>query len=190
MKNFWTKLGKKTRIIIVCALICAIAMAATGTLAYFTQMRRAVNVISMARLDMILHDETTGGEDFPSEGIDGVMPGMSVDKIVYIENNGTSDEYVRISLDKKIWDAEGNANTLNYDHITLNINTSDWTEKDGWYYYNSPLAPGEETTKLFTLVSFGPELGNEYMEARLEIDVNAEATQVEHNGASALEAVF
>ena len=48
--------------------------------------------------------------------------------------------------------------------------------------------PGEKTPELFTTVTFGTGLSNEYMEAHVEINVSAEAVQSKNNGTSALTA--
>ena len=50
------------------------------------------------------------------------------------------------------------------------------------------MKPGEETEPLFTKVSFGADLGNEYMEAHVEIKVDAQSVQSRNNGTGALDA--
>lgn len=176
----------KRRIALIAAVMCIIAVVATGTLAYFTAEETAYNVITTGVLSMDLVEETTGGKPFPEEGVSGVMPGEAIDKIVYVVNDGGVDMYVRIAIDKEITGENGRE--LNFENITLDINTAKWTEKDGFYYYNSVLEPGEQTEPLFTAVTFGAELGNEYMNARVQIDVNAQAVQSRNNGGNALEA--
>ena len=180
---------KKQRILLVAVMLCCIAVLATGTLAYFTAEETAYNVITTATLDVDLKEETDGGKPWPEEGFDNIVPGMDVTKIVYGVNNGTADFYVRILLDKSITPAAGVTKPLNFDHITLDINTTDWTEKDGVYYYNKVLKPGEKTTPLFTKVQFGKELGNEYMDAKVVITVTTQAVQAKNNGDSALTAI-
>ena len=73
--------------------------------------------------------------------------------------------------------------------VLLKMNTNDWTEKDGWWYYGSAVKSGEPTTALMTEVEFdGPNMTNEYQNCTVEIIVNAQAVQVANNKASALEA--
>ena len=188
MLEVQVKNSRKKRIVVLAALICVLAMLATGTYAYFTAEETAYNVITTAKLSMELVETTTGGQPWPEDGVHGVMPGMVIDKIVTIENNGGVDFYARIALDKIITDAEGKTDTLNFENITLDINTEYWTEQDGFYYYNAALKPGETTEPLFTAVTFEPELGNDYMDATIEIDVLAQAVQSRNNGDSALTA--
>lgn len=183
------KTNRKKKLAVLALLVVCIAVLATGTLAYYTAQETAYNVITTGTLSMDLHDETTGGKDFPKEGISGIVPGRVVDKVVYVENDGEVEFWTRIRLEKSITDADGNAERLNFNHIALDLNTADWTEHDGYYYYNKPLKPGETTEKLFTKVTFGKKLGNAYMNARVEINVVAQAVQSKNNGSSPLDAV-
>ena len=176
----------KKKILIGALIVCALAIIATGTIAYFSVSEEATNVITSGRLTMVLHDETTGGIPFPEAGIHGIMPGQTVDKVVYIENDCPNSEYVRIYLEKSIHSEQGSDVQLTFEDITLDINSEMWTlGDDGWYYYNAVLEPGENTEPLFTTVSFGKKLNNDYQNCGLEIIVHAQAVQSEHNGDSA-----
>lgn len=178
----------KKRVALIATIVCCIAMVAAGSLAYFNAQETAKNVITTGALKMALHDETTDGKPFPEDGISGVVPATTVDKKVYVENVGNVDMYVRIALDKVITPAKGTQAELDFSNITLDIDSSKWTEKDGYYYYNRALKPGEKTEPLFTKVSFGAELGNDYMDAKVVIDVDAQAVQSKNNTDSALDA--
>lgn len=69
--------------------------------------------------------------------------------------------------------------------ITLDFNYTNWTSMtDGYFYYNTALAAGATTEPLFTGVSYSVDLGNDYMNAVVTIDVSAEAVQVANNGSS------
>lgn len=72
--------------------------------------------------------------------------------------------------------------------MELTLNTTDWTEKDGYYYYSKPLKPGEVTAPIFTAVTFKPDMGNEYQNATATVDVSAQAVQTANNGATAMDA--
>ena len=119
-------------------------------------------------------------------GIRGVMPGMDVDKKVYVENIGGVEFYTRIKLEKSIESNSGK--TLNFNNIVLNIDTKNWTKKDDYYYYNEVVKPGAETKPLFTHVSFDEDLGNDYQNARVAIEVIAQSVQSKNNGTSAVTA--
>ena len=187
--NQSAKGSRKRRLVLLALALCVAAVTATGTLAYFTAEETAYNIITTGTLDMILHETTTGGKPFPKEGLDNLMPGMVVDKRVTVENAGTVDFYLRIALDKAITPAEGVNAQLTFEHITLDINDKDWTlGEDGYYYYNRALKAGEATEPLFTTVTFAPEMGNDYMNAHVEITVRAQAVQSRNNGDGPMEA--
>lgn len=182
--KFWKKAALSLAVIIV-----GLAVIATGrTAAYFTAEETAYNVITTGYLYMDLVEETADGKPWPEEGMTGIVPGMSADKIAYVENKGGVPFFTRISIDKLVLTADGKTE-LSSEYITLDLNEEQWLEKDGYYYYHRILEPGEKTEPLFTKVMFGPELGNEYMTARVEIYVLAQAVQSANNGDDPLEAM-
>lgn len=190
IRNQSAKGSRKRRLVLLALALCVAAVTATGTLAYFTAEETAYNVITTGYLDMILHETTTDGQPFPEGGLDNLMPGMVVDKVVTVENAGSVEFFLRVALDQAITPAQGVDAELNFDHITLDINTTDWTlGEDGFYYYNRVLQPGETTEPLFTTVTFEPEMGNDYMNARVEITVRAQAVQSRNNGDAPMTAV-
>lgn len=177
--RFWDR----KKVTVLAAIVCCLMLLAGGTLAYFTAEETAFNVITTGKLEMTLHDiyDEADGTN--------VVPDTQVDKTVYVENEGDVAFWVRVKLDKVIEAAEGVDAELKFDeYISLDIDEENWTFADGYYYYNAAVEPGAETTKLFTTVSFAPEMGNEYMDADMEINVKAEAVQSRNNGETALEA--
>lgn len=181
------KHGMRRRILIISLAVCVMAVLATGTVAFFTADETAYNAITTGELSMDLVEETTDGEPWPEEGISGVMPGTAVDKIAYVVNDGNVDFYARAEISMKMTDPDGKE--LSTQYISLDINTKDWTEKDGFYYYNYIVKPGEQTKPLFTTVTFDTAMDNPYMNARVEIDIHAQAVQSKNNGTSALDAI-
>ena len=182
----------KSRIALIALAIGCLAMLGAGTAAYFTVQDTAVNVITTGILDMTLVEKTTDGaepgtklDDLPDfvsneNGAFNVMPGETVSKIPYVDNTGTADFYARIKLVSSITvDGE----ELPTDVIELDI-SEDWTLQDGWYYYTKAVKPGEATTPLFTGVTFVTEMGNEYQNAEVTIEVIAESVQSKNNGAT------
>ena len=72
--------------------------------------------------------------------------------------------------------------------VELALNTADWTEKDGYYYYTKALKPGEVTAPVFTSVTFNATMGNEYQNATATVNVSAQAVQNANNGATVMDA--
>lgn len=169
----------RKRVFILAFVIACVALAAVGTTAYETVVGTAVNIIEMGSVRFALHDETTGGKPFPKDGISGVVPDTQHDKVVYLENVGTADMYARIRLENSVVSKDGQP--LPFENITLDIDTENWTEQDGYYYYNRKLAPGEKTEPLFTKVTFESTMGNEYKKCQVDIVVTAQAVQSRNN---------
>lgn len=169
-------------IVLLAIIVLIVACASYGTIAYFTVQKKTTNIITSGNIDMILHDETSEEEPFPPDGLSGIMPGDSLDKIVYIENIGDHDFYTRIKLANSILpDKDGIK--LNFNKIHLNIDTANWQlYTDGWYYYLSSVEEGKKTAPLFTKVTFDNGMGNEYTNANVKIEVFAQAVQCANNG--------
>lgn len=185
---------RNSRIAAFLAAVSIIAVMAYSTLAFFTAEDTALNKVSMGNVSLILNDDTLDPETedpvaFPEEGFSGVMPGDVIDKIVSVTNDGDNAIWVRIRLDRSVTPPEGSELDLSFEGIALNLNEDDWTEgADGWFYYNTILEPGETTEDLFTTVTFPGSMGNDYMNAKVEIDVLAQGVQSQNNGNTVLEA--
>ena len=174
---------KKWKIVALCTVLACLSIVASGTLAYFTASETVHNVITSGGVAIQLHEFSERGNEelVPWQDVDGVMPGAEISKIVTVENTGASDAWVRVSVTKSITLARGVQGTPDLSLVVLDINPTDWTEQDGYYYYNDPLAPGETTPPLFTTVTFDPKMGNEYQGSTAHIDVKADAVQVANN---------
>ena len=175
----------KKRILCLTVLVICLAMLATGTMAYFVAEETAYSVITTGCLYMELKQETADGQPLLQEGVLNVVPATAADQVAYVKNRGSVPFFTRVLVEKKIIPAEGSDAQLDTELVTLNINEDDWTEKDGFYFYKRILRPGQKTAPLYTEVGFAPEMGNEYMNARVEIRVLAQAVQSANNGTDA-----
>ena len=119
-----------------------------------------------------------------------IVPGMEVTKEAFVKNTGTVDFYTRVKITKTFVPAQGEEKPeLNTKLVRLDINEKYWEPgNDGFYYYKKPVAPGEETKPLFTTVTFSTEMGNEYQNVKVIIDLDAQAVQSRNNGESATKA--
>ncbi len=180
----------KKKIAVLAVLAICIAAAASGTLAYFTASDTARNVITAGSVKIQLNEMSRleTGELVPFENQSGVMPGQQISKIVTVENAGDHAVFVRLVLRTGISLDQDQQEQADSALINLDLNTADWTQKDGVFYYNRPLAPGEETEPLFTTVTFSKDMGNVYQNSTAMIGVVAQAAQVANNGNSALTA--
>lgn len=181
----------KKKVIVISLLLACLSVVGYGTLAYFTAEDTATNVITAGDVQIDLEEwaiPENGGDPVPFEDVLDVMPGMEVSKIVQVKNIGGQTAWIRISVEKSILLAEGVEGDVDLSLVTYDLNTEDWTEKDGFYYYNAPLKAGETTAPLFTAVTFSPEMSNLYQHSKAVIEVDAQATQTANNGTTALDA--
>ena len=182
----------RKRIAFAAVLALSLALLITGgTLAYFSDEAKADNVITTGGIDIELKEMAIpegGGDPVPFEDRENVMPGMEVSKIVSVVNKGDSPAYIRVKVDKRIELAGGSTANADTSLVYCDVNTKDWTEKNGYYYYNTVLEPKAETKALFTKVTFDKDMGNMYQGSSAYISVVADAVQVANNGATALEA--
>lgn len=186
---------KKKLIFLIAVLAACAAMAGTGSLAYFTAEDTARNVITTGgvNIELVEQMQTDDGTliDFPKEGIQGVMPGASVSKIVTVENTGKNDAWVRVKVDAKMENSSGEQLPLEFGAgKVMNIEVQEgWTDGgDGYYYYNKKLEPNKSTTVLFDKVTFSTAMGNQYKGATASVEISAQAVQTANNGDSVLEA--
>lgn len=175
----------KRKITLCALLICCLAVAGFGTVAYFTADDTARNVITAGNIKIELKEMSIpvdGGKPVEFKDVTGVMPGGSVSKIVSVKNVGEKTAYIRVSVDKVIILAEGVSGEPDASLVYFNINKNDWTQIGDYYYYNKPLVSGAETEKLFERVFFDKSMSNMYQNSKSIITVNAQATQVDNNG--------
>lgn len=150
------------------------------TLAYYSTIGKATNVITSGDIQLIIHEKTADGSDFPEEGV-YIIPGDIVSKRVTVENVCTHPFYLRVSIvsgsTKESLSAE--------DVFELDLNTTHWTvSDDGYIYYNTIVQPGETTVPLFTQVEIvGSKVSQKDVGSMLTLTVNAQAVQSEHNPA-------
>ncbi len=163
----------KRKILLTATALLLVSLIAFGSLSYFTASDRVTNVITAGNIEIKLHEETADGTPFPQGGVIGAMPGVSYDKKVYAENTSAHPAWVRmkVSVDTPFRSA-----------VSFDINSTDWTYRDGYYYYNTPLSGNRSTTPLFTKVTFDASMDNSFKNTACAIDVKLEAVQSENNG--------
>lgn len=184
----------KKKIVYMAVLCILLSLLANGTLAYFTAEDTARNVITTGKVDIVIEEwqQTENGlEKYPSEPI-AIMPATTVSKIVTVKNLD-AECFIRARLDMIVKDLEGNVMEIEPEMlekiITLNMNTANWTYRDGWWYCNNAVKNGKATEALMTKVVFdGPNMTNEYQNCTVEIHVNAQAVQSANNKTTVLEA--
>ena len=96
---------------------------------------------------------------------------------VQVKNTGTIDAYIRATYVVNWVDAQGNiaaSDPEDYSYSLTKNPDSKWIEKDGYFYYTSPVAPGNSTQgSLLTCTVTYPD-NPEYT---LSVEILAEAIQ-------------
>lgn len=175
----------KKKIIVCALLVICLSLIAYSTTAFLTYTETATNVITTGGVDIELLESSSESET--SEGV-AVHPATEVAKTVQVKNTGNQSAWLRISVETVITLSQEINATADVSLVSFDINTEDWTEKDGYYYYNQQLLPDEITEPLFTTVFFSEKMDNTYKNSFATIKVFAYATQVKNNGSTVFEA--
>ncbi|HPW53954.1 MAG TPA: hypothetical protein PLI19_03045 [Erysipelotrichaceae bacterium] len=181
----------KRRVFIASIVVILLSIGVMSTYAYIVAEGTATNVITTGCVNIELREYTLNenNERVPySNSQVAVVPSVKVDKIVNVENTGNQPVFVRvlvtITVESEFWE------DFDLSNIILDYNLTDWTFKDGYWYYNNILDASNTTEDLFTSVEFSANMGNEFMGSAITINVEAQATQVANQGVSnATEAV-
>jgi len=184
----------KKKIIIALAILACLTVAVGGTLAWFVTYGTARNVITTGGIDVeVVEHQIVNGEPvpYPPEPIQ-IVPATSVSKVVSAKSLD-APAWVRMTYVTTVLDANGKVKDIPADNLAkaviVHINSNNWTEKDGWWYYKDALSADEVSTPLIESVSFsGPDMGNEYQNCRLLVTVFAEAVQQANNGDTVMDA--
>lgn len=188
----------KKKLFSLSVIVICLAIMGYGVIAYFTDVTIAHNVITSGGVDVEIVETQTGSGPSLVEGISGVMPGGEVVRTVTVENQEKSSEsWIRVWLNIAITEqgdpilnptvknlplSVKNALGEDVDVVTLDISPENWIlGDDGYYYYKSSVEPEHSTAPLFTTIRFATEMGNEYQNCKVLIDISVEAVQTANN---------
>lgn len=169
----------KSRLLLIAFVAIFLTVLTQPTLAYYTMIGKATNVVTSGGIRLQIHEKTADGSEFPKEGV-YVIPGDIVSKQVTVENVCNHPFFLRV----KLVSGTTNEALTPDDCLKLDIDTVNWTYKDGYYYYNQILQPDETTPALFTQVEIvGSQVDQTHIGSTLRLTVNAYAVQSENNSA-------
>jgi len=193
----------KRKIALLALLAVFAAIAASGTIAYFTSETHAHNVITSGGIKVEIVEHSDGkpiekdedGTPIMPDSYKGVMPATSISKEVKV-NNIQDKAWIRVKLGITVEGANHSDLDTKYiiprfingeNHIPLDtLKTADnsffkWIYVDGYWYYNEPVEKDAFTDVLFHEVYFDKDMGNAYQNCTVKIDVEAEAIQFANN---------
>ena len=176
----------KRKVLLIAMAIVACSFAGAGSLAYFTANEQTENVITAGNVKIELCRETKDGKPLLQGGMKGIMPGQVVDQIAYVKNTGQNTAWIRVRPVTSAVLANGKemGNEEMGEQIQLVLNQEDWSEQDGWYYYQEPVEAGGQTAAFFTAGAFDQRMGNEYKKCTVFLQVDAQAVQWANNGSN------
>ena len=167
----------KFRLFVVSFLAIIITFFTQGSLAYYSTVGKATNVVTSGQIKLAIHETTDQGTEFPKEGV-YIVPGDIVSKVVTVENMNAHPFYLRVKIVYGINSQELSAE----DCFKLNINEEYWEYYNGWYYYKDTVQGYETTPYVFSHVEIvGDKVDNRYIGKTLSLTVDAQAVQSEHN---------
>lgn len=171
-------MGKiKIKMATIALIAIVLTLFSHSTLAYYSTVGKATNVVTSGNIKFIIHEMTDQGTEFPQEGV-YIFPGDVVSKEVNIESVCEHPFYLRVKIVYGINSQELSAE----DCFKLNINSEYWELRDGWYYYKGIVEPGQTTPNVFSHVEIvGSKVDNSYIGETLTLTVNAQAVQSENN---------
>lgn len=171
-------MGKmKLKIVTVALIALVLTFFMQGTLAYYSTVGTATNVVTSGGIQLKIHEMTDAGTEFPKDGV-YVMPGDVVSKKVSVENICENPFYLRVKIVYGIDSEELSAEEC----FKLNINQELWTFHEGWYYYNGIVQPGQTTPDVFSHVEIvGSQVDTQYLGKTLLLTIEAQAVQSQNN---------
>ena len=166
-----------------------------GSLAWFTDTEQATNEVSLSKVDIDLTEPSWDGD------VTGALPGdlfekdptitLAADSVnawvriapltvqVDFDNNGSVDEEFKLNTQD------------NLDLFKIKLNDG-WSlnTTDGYFYYNTALSARESTTALFDSITIPAGWGNAYVNAKITLDVQAEAIQYQNTSTTSCVEAF
>ena len=184
----------KKRIFALAVVLTSLSILASTTLAYFTDIGSARNVITSGGIGIqVIEQQLVGGtlQPWPETPVP-VMPGTTVSKIASAKNL-EQPAWIRMNYTVTVYDASGKVMDVSAEElakvILIEPDSAAWTQKDGWWYYKTAVNTGETTAPLFEEVVFsGPHMDNKYQNCTVTVDVTAQAVQKVHNGDTVMDA--
>ncbi|WP_314208314.1 hypothetical protein [Vagococcus salmoninarum] len=157
------------------------------TYALFNNSQTKKGIITTGKVKIALNDLDGLGNPF-TEPSAKMVPGDDMQRIVTVKNEGNKPVFVRVKATKELVDGKVDFSLDDLALVSLNYATDWQVGADDYYYYQSPLVAGGETTPLFTQVSLSKEADNRFSDQKIAITLQADGVQADNNGLNSSEA--
>lgn len=124
----------RTFVVLASVLVLAIGLVGTTLAWIFTSTEEINNIFNPAKVTTSVEESFNG----------------QVKNDVKVKNTGNIDAYLRAMVVVNWQDGNGNVKAAKSGDYNITWKLEGWVEKDGYYYYTSPVAPGGLTNVLFT----------------------------------------
>lgn len=184
---------KKTKLIICAAigitmlfpggLITKVYAQGKDIVGWFRNFDSKTNNFGVANIDVEIDEDFKHPNDWD---------GSSNEKLVKVQNNSTGPALIRVSIQKRWVDGNGNPWAGDSNFIKLNFSKNEnklWVDgEDGYFYYNKILPKGEVTEAILDSVELKipEELKERYKGKKVIVDVKTEAVQATIDGYNAV----
>lgn len=170
--------GKVKAVIAGISVVAVVGVA--GIIAYFTDTAQVTNKAKMGIVDIDLEEYTINdqGQKVAWTDLDNVVPGEVISKIPEISVvEGAVDCYVRAKVEISNDDDELAEDDKMLSLEDINVDTTKWLYKDGYFYYKQKLSDSDDPIVLFSEVTIPSDLGNDWSLSEFSIDITVEAIQ-------------
>ena len=148
----------KKRILIIISTLIIITGLTSIAYAFYISKDKANNKFTVGNLTENIN------EDFKEPDS---WNGQKISKKAWVENTNTMPEIIRVAIEPRFEDKDGNFFSgninyikFNYANVTTNINDKNkwYYGDDGYYYYTSVVYKGEKTSNIINSLKFnGPD---------------------------------
>lgn len=175
----------KRNILLVILLALLVLAAVSFVLTFRTHTGWVEDRVAYGNVELeVIENTLSGGVEVPfTQDTPVYISADEYSRIVRVKNTGKHPVYVRVALSLTAADSSGRETVLPADFFSFDINTNNWKESDGWYYYESAdLTENEETKTLMTKIMFNHTKLSVVAGGQLTLHIRAEAVQSENNG--------
>ena len=167
----------KKRIVSVALAVCLLAIAAVGSLAYFTDKTETKeNTFTVGNVKIELTEP--GWDESGKNDAVNAYPGQALKKDPTVKNVGANPCFVRVKVTGL--DCLGEQGMITYETgNTTGALGENWVKDGDYFYYTKVLEPNASTVALFEQIRIPVTVVNGVADTEYSVEVFAEAVQAQ-----------